>query len=104
MKGPSLLFSHHAVRLVPSSSAFLLCQVVFPDGIPDDVHEVPINIDQTPVVKGEKGDGRVLVDSANKVPHTYNNAIQSGCVAGCGAGEGPAVMVGCLPHNYGLCG
>ena len=41
--------------------------VVFPEGIPEDVgHETPINIDLTPVVKGEKGDGRVLVDSANK--------------------------------------
>lgn len=41
-------------------------QVVFPDHVPEDVHENPINIDMTPVVKGEKGDGRVLVDSANK--------------------------------------
>lgn len=41
-------------------------QVVFPDHVPEDVHEQPINIDLTPVVKGEKGDGRVLVDSANK--------------------------------------
>ena len=36
-------------------------QVVFPEGVPDDVHEEPINIDLTPVRKGEKGDGRVLV-------------------------------------------
>ena len=41
-------------------------QVVFPDHVPEDVHEQPVNIDLTPVVKGEKGDGRVLVDSANK--------------------------------------
>lgn len=40
--------------------------VVFAGHVPEELHEEPINIDMTPVVKGEKGDGRVLVDSANK--------------------------------------
>jgi NADH dehydrogenase (ubiquinone) 1 beta subcomplex subunit 9 len=40
--------------------------VVFAGHVPEDVKEEPLNIDMTPVVKGEKGDGRVLVDSANK--------------------------------------
>jgi len=40
--------------------------VVFAGHVPEGLHEEPINIDLTPVVKGEKGDGRVLVDSANK--------------------------------------
>jgi hypothetical protein len=46
--------------------------VVFPDGIPEELHETPINIDLTPVVKGEKGDGRVLVRprlSPTECPH-----------------------------------
>lgn len=50
----------------PPSCVDANTQVVFPGHVPEDVHEVPINIDMTPVVKGEKGDGRVLVDSANK--------------------------------------
>lgn len=39
----------------------MVSQIVFPDGIPEGLVEKPLNIDMTPVVKGEKGDGRVLV-------------------------------------------
>ena len=41
----------------PCCCWLLLLQVVFPDHVPEDVHEQPINIDLTPVVKVSIYDG-----------------------------------------------
>lgn len=55
---------------------YISIKVVFPNGVPDELHEVPINIDQTPVVKGEKGDGRVLVSPYPlQLKNFYNKPI-----------------------------